>query len=262
MNKVTDEALAEYFDSAESWSADREQSLASSRRVAWIVAAVLGLIAILEAVAIVIMLPLKAVEPYTLLVDKQTGYVQALKPLERQSITPDDALVKSFLAQYVIAREQFDIDSMRETYRKVALWSADEARSRYIARMQATNPESPLASLPRRALVEVQIKSISSLNADTALVRFSTIQTDPGGQPQEPQTWAAVLKYRFTGDAMSAADRMLNPLGFQVVRYRRDPEVLQPESGQVAPRPTPGLGQQTVPAPAAMAPPPAKTTPK
>ena len=240
MNDINDPALADYFEAAESWSADRDASQANSRRIAWIAASVLAVIAILEAIAIVVMLPLKTVVPYTLLVDKQTGYVQALKPLERQVVAPDEALVKSFLAQYVIAREGFDIDSLQDVYRKVALWSADEARSRYIAQMQASNPTSPLAALPRRSLVEVQIRSISSLNADTSLVRFATVQTDPGGQPQEAQPWAAVLKFRFTGDAMSASDRMLNPLGFQVVRYRRDPEIMT-----VAPTPAMGAPMQS-----------------
>jgi len=115
---------------------------------------------------------------------------------------------------------------VNENYRKVALWSAEEARTRYLSEMQASNPLSPLASLPRRALVQVQIRSISSLNADTSLVRFSTTRSDPGAQAQAPQLWAAVIKYRFNGAALAAEDRMINPLGFQVVRYRRDAETL------------------------------------
>lgn len=226
MNEMRDETLADYYREAETWAADRERASTSARRTAWIIAGIASAVALLEAIALVTLLPLKTVVPYTLLVDRQTGYVEALKPLERYTVTADAALTRSFLTQYVIARESFDIDSLRDTYRKVALWSADEARTRYINGMQASNPESPLAALPRRSLVQVQIRSISSLNPDTSLVRFSTIQTDPGGQPQAPQTWAAVLKFRFSGEAMSAEDRMTNPLGFQVLRYRRDPEVL------------------------------------
>lgn len=229
MNEMSDPALSDYYREAESWSADRERAASSSRKFAWIVAGVAASIALLEAIALVIMLPLKTVVPYTLLVDRQTGYVQALKPLEREIVAPDRALVRSFLAQYVIAREGFDIDTLRDTYRKVALWSAGEARNRYIADVQASNPLSSLATLPRRALVDVEVRSISSLNADTVLVRFSTIRTDPGGQRQEPQLWAAVIKYRFSGEAMTATDRLLNPLGFQVVRYRRDAEMVAPQ---------------------------------
>jgi type IV secretion system protein VirB8 len=241
MSKMGEEDLSDYYRAAESWSADRERSAISSRKIAWIVAGVATAVALLEAIALIMLLPLKTVVPYTLLVDRQTGYVQALKPLETQTIAPDEALLRSFLAQYVIAREGFDIDALQDSYRKVALWSESDARSRYIADVQATNPLSPLATLPRRALVEVEVRGISPLNADTALVRFSTIRTDPGGQRQEAQPWAAVMKYRFTGENMTAADRLLNPLGFQVVRYHRDPETLPVEpTSYPASEPVPG----------------------
>lgn len=207
-----------------SWAADRRQRTRIYSRAGWIVAGIATFVAMLEAIAIIALTPLKTVVPYTLLVDRQTGFVQALKPLERESIAPDRALTRSLLAQYVIARESFDIDSLREDYRKVALWSAGDARNRYIAAMQSTNPASPLATLPRRALVQVQINSVSALNDTTALVRFITTRTDPGGQPGQPQYWVTVINWRFSIEAMTDADRLTNPLGFKVVRYRRNAE--------------------------------------
>lgn len=226
MNKMSDDDLNRYYSQAESWSADRNKALSGSRRVAWIIAGAATGVAVLEAIALASLLPLKTVVPYTLLVDRQTGNVQALKPLEQQTITPDDALVRSFLAQYMTARESFEINSLKDDYRKVALWSADEARDRYLASMAANNPLSPLATLPRQALVETEVRSISSLSTDTALVRFVTKRSDPGGQKQDVQNWAVVMKYRFSTASMSAADRLLNPLGFQVLRYRRDAEMV------------------------------------
>lgn len=235
-----DDAAAEerttYYGDAASWSDDRVAEASRSRRIAWIAAGVAGTIALLEAFALVLLIPTKTVVPYTLLVDRQTGYVEKLDPLQSKELSPDSALIRSFLVQYVIAREGFDYDSVNDSYRKVALWSAEEARSRYLGEMQASNPLSPLASLPRRALVQVQIRSVSSLNADTSLVRFTTTRTDPGAQAQPPQLWAAVIKYRFSGAALSAEDRMINPLGFQVVRYRRDAETL-PEAQPIEVQP-------------------------
>jgi type IV secretion system protein VirB8 len=244
MNRPDLPDLEQYYQAAESWSDQRAQEVARSRRIAWIVAGVAAGIALLEAVVLVLLTPLKTVVPYTLLVDRQTGYVEAIKPLERTAITPDAAMVRSFLVQYVIAREGFDIDSLNADYRKVALWSADEARSRYLADMQATNPRSPLATLPRRALLEVQVRSVSSLGTDTALVRFSTVRTDLGAQTQQPELWAAVVKYRFSGASMTAEDRMINPLGFQVVRYRRDAESVPAAVVPTAPVPLPSIARQ------------------
>jgi type IV secretion system protein VirB8 len=244
MSEPKDPALKTYLEDAASWADDRTRDLVSSRRTAWIVAAVAGVIALLEAIALILLTPLKTVVPYTLLVDRQTGHVEALKPLERATISPDTALIRSFLVQYVIAREGFDIDSLNDTYRKVALWSAGDARTRYLADMQASNPLSPLASLPRRALVQVQIRSVSSLKADTSLVRFTTTRSDPGAQAQPPQHWAAVVTYQFSAAPMRAEDRMVNPLGFQVTRYRRDAETLPEAVPAVDPsRAAPPLAQ-------------------
>jgi type IV secretion system protein VirB8 len=220
---------------ADSWAVSVTDRLERSRRTAWLVAAGFGALALLLAIALVLLLPLKTTVPYTLLVDRQTGHVEALAPLERETVAPDAALTRSFLVQYVIARESFDIDSLQDDYRKVALWSTGEARSRYLAQMQANNPASPLSYLPKRATVRVEIASVSSLAANRSLVRFTTVRADPGGQQQPPQHWAAVVSYRFSGAEMSAADRLLNPLGFQVTRYRRDAETLPEQPPAVLP---------------------------
>ena len=266
MNKQSRQALDAYYSEAESWAHDRQDALRASRRTAWIIAAGAATIAVMEAVALIVLLPLKTVEPYTLLVDRHTGFVQALQPLEAQRISGDAALTQSFLVQYVIARESFDIDALQANYRRVALWSAETARSSYFAKMQVSNPESPLVLYPRSTVVETRVKSVSPVARNVAMVRFETRRIDAGGQPQPPQSWVAMIRYRYSGEPMRLEERFVNPLGFEVLRYRRDAEALPPELPPAAPpgaaRP-PGAAA-TVPAeadPAAPAPAPAPPPP-
>jgi len=240
MNDFNREKLDEYYAAAESWSEDRVRAENRSRRIAWIVAVIAALIAVLEAFALVALIPLKREVPYTLMVDKETGYVQALHPLEAEKLTADAALTRSFLVQYVIARESFDASTVQSNYRKAGLWSAGTARDQYVSAMRSNNPASPLASLPRGASVDVQIRSISSLNENTAFVRFTTIQTNPGGQQQLAQDWVATINFRYTDADMSAADRLTNPLGFQVTRYRKDAETVPVPLG-IAATPVPAI---------------------
>ena len=216
----------------DSWTQSVTADLERSRKVAWIVAGIASAIALLLTIALVILLPLKTVVPYTLMVDRQTGNVEALEPLEEAMVSPDTALTRSFLAQYVIARESFDPVGVQRDYRRTALWSSGDARRRYMETMNASNPASPFAQLPPGATVDTEITSVSSLGRGSALVRFATIRTDRGGTPLEPQHWAAVVSYGYSEARMSEADRLLNPLGFQVTRYRRDQETLplQPQS--------------------------------
>lgn len=230
-----------YYEEAGTWAHDRQDALRASRRVAWIVAGAAVVVAVFEATALVLLMPLKTVEPYTLMVDRNTGYVQALKPIDAQKIAPDTALTQSFLVQYVIARESFDVDALQANYRKVALWSADPARSEYIASVQFSNPGSPLARFPRTTVIETRVKSVSPLGGNAALVRFDTQRRDAGGQALPLRSWVAVIRYRFSTEPLQQSDRFLNPLGFQVVRYRRDQEQAPP----VVEQPVPG-GQPTI----------------
>jgi type IV secretion system protein VirB8 len=244
MTDMKDKRLEGYYSEAQSWAVDRQRLTDRSIKVAWFAASAASLIAVLEALALFMLIPLKREVPYTLLVDKQTGFVQALKPLDTQTVSADAALTRSFLVQYVLARESFDADRVQENYRKVGLWSTGEARDRYQALMNPANNRSPFASLPRGATIDVEIKSISSLSKNSAMVRFSTTRTDPGSRSQAYQHWAAVVSYRYSQGEMSEADRLTNPLGFQVVRYRKDAETLTSQEAMPSPiaQPTPNNG--------------------
>lgn len=211
---------------AVSWADDSQEGLRRSRRMAWLVAGLACAIAFFAVVAIALMMPLKTIVPYTLLVDRTTGYVQLLKGDGRQTLAPDEALTKSLLAQYVVAREGFDITSIEADYRKVGLWSAERARSDYLAMMPASNPASPFQRYPRTSVLAVHIKSVSPLGPGTAQVRFETERKDQGQMEGPRDAWVSIVRYRFIDAPMSMEDRLINPLGFQVLRYRRDQEAL------------------------------------
>jgi type IV secretion system protein VirB8 len=252
MKQAARESLDAYYREADSWADDRQDMLRASRRTAWIVAGVAVAIALFEAIAIIVLMPLKTVVPYTLLVDKQTGYVQELKPLDAEKIAPDTALTQSFLVQYVIARESYDSGTLQANYRKVQTWSAEVAKADYVNGMQQANPASPLARYPRTTIVDTRVKSITSMGTNQSLVRFDTIRRDQGGQTQPAESWVAVIKYRFSTGPMRAEDRFVNPLGFQVFGYNRSQENLAPQAAPVtSAAPLPGSSQPQILAPGA-----------
>lgn len=239
MNEQKREALDAYYKEAATWNRDRIEALHKSQRTAWWVAIGAATIAVLEAGALILLTPMKTVVPYTLLVDRTTGYVQELKPLDPDKVAPDAALTQSFLVQYVIARESFDIDTVQANYNKVASWSAEQARSGYLSSVQVSNPQSPLVVYPRSTVVETRVKSVSPLGRNVALVRFDTVRRDLNGQVQPPRAWVSVIRYRFSEEPMKLEDRFVNPLGFKVLRYRRDPESPPPPEVVVAPTAVP-----------------------
>ncbi len=237
------------FEEAASWAGDREAQRERSRRRAWLIVWVLATIAALEAFALIALVPLKTVVPYTILVDRQTGYTTMLDPAKPATLGSDEALKRSMLVQYVVAREGFSFAEVRGDYRKVMSWSDGVARASYARDMAATNPDSPVARYGRNNQVTIYPKSVSDLSDGSAMVRYDQVETGADGRASAPIPYAAVVTYRFQPRAMSVEERFINPLGFEVTRYRRDPEAVTiarpapaPSTRDMAAPPT-GAGQ-------------------
>jgi type IV secretion system protein VirB8 len=210
------------LNEAASWAIDRRMAEARSARRAWGVAVVAATIAALEAVALAGLAPLKTLVPMTVLVDRTTGFAQAVAGNGGQTITPDAALAQALLAQYVIAREGMDRARLAQDYRRVALWSDGAVRRDYIAAMQAGSGHEP----PGGTITAV-VESVSLTGAGQAQVRFVTTRRPGQGAPQRAY-WVARLAYHFSGAPMAMADRLDNPLGLAVTGYIRDAEVPPP----------------------------------
>lgn len=218
-----DAGRAAYYAAAGSWAHDVQGGLRRSRRIAWTVAAVAAAIALIEALALVLLVPLKTTTPYVFVVDRQTGYVETARPLQPGQLTQNAAVTQSNLVQYVLARETFDVNDLRPAYRKAMQLSAPTVRDQYARAMSSRNPQSPLRQYRKTTQVKVTVKSVSLLGPASALVRFDADRTEEGQAPQRT-AYAAVIGFRYVQSAMTMGERFDNPLGFQVTSYRRDAE--------------------------------------
>jgi type IV secretion system protein VirB8 len=104
------------------------------------------------------------------------------------------------------------------------LWSRGEARTSYANELSRENPESPIALYPESTILQVRIKSVSLIDPGAAMVRFETVRRDAGAVMGEQRAYAAQIAFGFSDAPMRMEDRFTNPLGFQVLRYRRDAE--------------------------------------
>ena len=227
-----------YYVQARTWAEDVNRSLRLTRRLALMAAAVAATIAILEAIALVLLIPLKTVVPYTITVDRQTGYLETAPALKPGALSQDVAVTDAFLAQYVLARETFDVTDVQDDYQKVAAWSSGKARTEYLAFMARSNPQSPENVLPPGTVLKTVVKGITLMSPTTALVRFDS-ERQNGAAPVQRQPYTAAISFRYTGQPMRMADRFLNPLGFEVTSYRRDAETTGPVTGPATRGPLP-----------------------
>jgi type IV secretion system protein VirB8 len=227
-------ARTAYYADVASWSADINGSLRASRRRSRIVAGLAVLVATLEALALVLLMPLKTVVPYTITVDRQTGNAQLARGIVLGPLSQNDALIHSVIAQYVIARETLDATDLAASYRKVGLWSAGLARSDYLREMDRTNPESVLNGATAATIVVTTVEQVTLMSPTSALVRFATDRRDGDGSVSHAE-WTAALQFAFTGGPLSMEDRLINPLGFQVTHYRRDAQAAEVRSATMPP---------------------------
>ncbi|MDQ3247158.1 MAG: type IV secretion system protein [Pseudomonadota bacterium] len=217
----------DYYAAARSWADGKASASARETRIAWRVAAAAGTVALLLALALLLLVPLKTVQPYVLTVDRQSGAVEPMTSIQGGTLTQNDAVIKAQLAGYVIARESFDMTDLAQQYRRVQIMSSAPAGRAYVASMAANNPDSPLNTLNRGDTVSIKVRSVSLISDGAGMVRFTASRSPQGGGTAQESQYVAAISFGFNGKPLRQADRFDNPLGFQVTRYRRDEEGFQ-----------------------------------
>lgn len=249
-------ARAQYYEAASTWAQDTHATLRRSQRTAWIVAGIAVGIAAIQAVALVVLVPLKQTMPYTITVDRETGYVQTARGINLGTLSETEAVAQSFVVQYVLARETFDAADYREQYRKTLAWSQGAAETEYLRDWDQSNPSGIQSRVSPNTRIQVTVKSVTILGPRSAMIRFDTERSEGGGASGMRQPWVASVNFSFSNKPINEQDRYLNPLGFQISSYRRDAETTQPVPMPAAPAPmlpaptsVPTTGVTTVPVP-------------
>lgn len=234
-----DPALEAYFAEAATWDTDRATRAQRGERMAWWVAGAGWAGVVLLALALMLLTPLKRVEPFVIRVDRSTGIVDVV-PVYAGTDEFPDAVTRYFLDHYVTVCERFDFATAERDYEECGAFNTPRLNQAWYAKWVKTNPESPLNRYKDGTTVSAEVISISFFTGvsgvrDLAQVRYAKMIHPAGGSAVERSFWIATIQYAYTKPASDPRTREWNPLGFKVVDFRADPEVL-PESGpQAAP---------------------------
>ena len=215
----------EYYKKASSWDQEIIANALHSRRRAWIITGASMLISVLSLLALLFLLPLKTFEPYIVTVDRNTGYMEVTKVLENGTLSQDQAITESNLVKYVSLREQYNPAILKENYSAITLMSEKTALKEWQQLWSAQNPKNPSILLGKNTNIDVKIKSVSFLNDKTASVRF--LKETHEETSIKISHWNTILQFHYSQKPMRMADRFSNPLGFQVISYRVNPESLE-----------------------------------
>lgn len=220
--KVEKKNFENYLAEAKSWETDKLQALEKSKRTAWIMTICFGVLAFLSVLAVAMLTPLKTAVPYVIRVNDVTGSVDVVNALVDGKTTYDETMNKYHIQWYVRWRESYSKHFVGDYYKNVGLTSSPTEQGRYAQGISPQNPNSPLNVLGDKGAINITIKSTSFIKSNVALVRY-TKEVSNGGAANLTH-WAATVVFQYSGTPMSEQDRAINPLGFQVIEYRNDPD--------------------------------------
>jgi len=180
---------------------------------------------LVQAIALAFMSPLKTAVPVLLRVDNNTGYTDVVTPLSNAKDTYQVAETKFNLSQFVINYESYDWQTIQTLNDAVSLMSDGKTFSQYRTQILADN--SPLNILKQNNKIKVKVKSVTLLKSDVAQVRFDKAVMNSDGTlsvEYSPTSWVATIAFDFQKTIKTEGERLINPLGFQALSYRVDPE--------------------------------------
>ncbi|MBS7458571.1 virB8 family protein [Coralloluteibacterium stylophorae] len=205
-----------------------------SERRAWTVAWSAVLMSLLLAGGYLLFLPLKEKVPYLVMADPYTGTASIARltgDFQQRDVTTEEAINKSNVAQFILARESYDSGLIGERNWRTTLSMAGPAVApAYMALHAESNFERPFRIYGTSQAVHVRILSIVLIGGGAgraptgATVRFQRSVYDKGRGRSEPlDSKIATMEFAYNADLrLSDQDRLLNPLGFRVVNYRVD----------------------------------------
>ncbi len=223
-------AIQDYYREAESWDKNRAEQFRRSARAAWWVAAAGWLCAVASALSLALLMPLKRVEPFVVRVDNSTGIVVVV-PVYAGSATPDEAVTRYFLMHYLTVCERFNFATAESDYEECGAFHSAQRNQAWYALWTSTNPASPLNLHKDGSSIRAQVTSVSffaraSGISDLAQVRYLKAARQGVGSEEAFTHWVATVQYAYAAPAADPKTRRWNPLGFKVVDFRTEPEVL------------------------------------
>ena len=226
----SDAEVAEYFEAARGWDYDRVQAERRSARRAWVIAVVATTVALTAVVAVAALTPLTSVQPFVIRVDNATGVVDVVPVLKGQ-VAESEAVTRYLITQYVITRERYVPALAEADYETTGAFHTPALNQAWAAAWNRSSPQSPLNLHADGSSVRVQVTAVSFLSPasgrrDLAQVRFARSTGETGAVAE--QHFVATLQYAYGEPSKDDRLRAANPLGFKVLEYRREPEIVTP----------------------------------
>lgn len=243
-----------------------DQARRSEKRAWWVAFSAIGMSLILAG-GYFYMLPLKQKVPYLVMADAYTGTATVAHLTGNfgpNGITTSEAINRSNVAHFVLARESYDLAMLNlRDWKTVQTMASPGVKAEYTSLFSSQNPDSLVKQYGKDRAIRIKLLSIVLLGGGQgraphgATVRFQrSVYVKATGATQPLDNKIATIEFTYKPNLeMDDQSRVENPLGFWVTSYRVDNDYAATPPAEV-------LSSPAAPAtPAASTPPaPASTT--
>lgn len=226
---MPEEALDAYLRESVSWDDCRVEQAQRNARAAWCIAGAGWVCAVTGGVSLLLLMPLKRVEPFVVRVDNTTGVVDVV-PVYAGDAALDQAVTRYFLTHYITTCERFNFATAESDYEECGAFHSPQRNQAWSALWNRNNPASPLNTHKDGGTVRAQVESVSFFQrgsgvSDLAQVRYVQAERQGSDAAEHFTHWIATVQYTYTAPAKDPRVRRWNPLGFKIVELVAEPEV-------------------------------------
>lgn len=219
------------------WYKDQYQHMVVQRNVL----AFLTLAALIASVVCVILVnriaEVKTVEPYVVQIDDKSGVVQLVDSVTRNEYAAKDMVDRYFVAQYINARESYNLSILRYNYNVIRVMSTVEVFNIFRNDVSPNVPTSAAAILGTDGMRTVRIKSVayiqntkpSNNSAKSTPEKIMQARIELRDTRQNGQSiidnFVVTVTFQYANVELNEEERLINPLGFTVTRYQIQREI-------------------------------------
>ncbi len=199
-----------------SWYSNRYQIVVVQRNILLMLSILLMVSMTASTIFVKFVVSSKSLEPYVIEVEEKSGVPTIVDQMTSQTLTGDEAVKKYFINQFIKAAVGYDPRTYKQDTDIVRLLSTQAVYTDFRSRI---NPKE----LGADTKIDFRIKSIKFLDPSTVQVRILKSTSSPIGASSKDELVS--MNFYFTNLTLTAEERLINPLGFQVTNFSITEEI-------------------------------------
>lgn len=202
-----------------SWYSNRYQIVIVQRNILLLLATLLTVSMTASIIFVKVVVSSKSLEPYIIEIEEKSGVPTIVNQLTTQNLTGDESVKKYFINQFIQAAAAYDPKTYKSDAEKVRLLSIQSVYSDFRNRI---NPKD----LGVDSKIELRVKSLKFLDPATVQIRVlrNTITKEKGLVTKDE---VINMTFYFANLTLTAEERLINPLGFQVTSFSITEEIFE-----------------------------------